>query len=135
MTMTSCVNNTHINAVIIHFVFINDYIQILKTKIYIVHRLSVTISVHKKVREVEELGNKFFDVIWIFHQALPHGRNGVKLPVSYVKPTNNINTHSVINMTDWLSMITSAMLARLTDFKPESVHHHITTHYKLHAFV
>ena len=47
----------------------------------------LTVWVDKKFRKIEKLGNKFFDVVWVIHQALPHCRNRVKLSISDIKPT------------------------------------------------
>jgi len=57
----------------------------------------ITVRIHKKFGEVEELWNQFFDIVWVFHQTLPHGRNRVKLSVCHIKSTVEQKKNNIIS--------------------------------------
>lgn len=47
---------------------------------------TLTILVLQEFWEIKELGDELFDIIWVVHEGLPGGRDGVELAVSTVKP-------------------------------------------------
>lgn len=51
-----------------------------------IHNPKLTILVLKEFWKVKELRDELFDIIWVVHEGLPCGGDGVELSVGTVKP-------------------------------------------------